>query len=63
MKLMEGVRHKGQNTSNIEDVQMTPSGYQEDCNSSQDDGCEKESERSISDNNKGPGENNNIVGT
>ena len=60
---------KGQNTSEIEDVQMTPSGYQEDCNSSRDDGCEKESvdkagtERSIPDKNKGPGENNNIVGT
>jgi len=61
--------HKGQNTSDIEDMQMTPSGYKEDCNSSKDDGCEKESvdkagtERSICDNSKGPGENNNIVGT
>jgi len=48
---------------------MTPSGYQEDYNSSKDDGCEKESvdkagtERSIADNNKGPGENNNIEWT
>jgi len=48
---------------------LTPSGYQEECNSSKDDGCEKESvnkagtERCIPDNNKGPGENNNIEGT
>jgi len=61
--------HKGQNTSDTENVQMTPSVYQEDCNSIKDDGCEKESvdkagtERSIPDNNKGPGENNNIDGT
>jgi hypothetical protein len=53
---------KGQNTSDIEEAQMTPSGYQEDCNNSKDDGCEKDSvdktviERSIADNNK-------IVGT
>ena len=33
--------HKGQNTSETEDVQMTPSGYQEDCNSKKDDDCER----------------------